>query len=483
MSSWSPPETRTRLGASHARKGSVCQDASDWLSVSDRSGRPVQLMAVADGHGGQRYTRSEVGSALACQLALERLARQLEQWSSGGADASQRWLAWLRDVFPRELHQRWLEAVEQHWRQEAAGDAGDFSPLPYGTTLAVVVMTPGWWGHTGLGDWDLVRLEPGGTAELLSEEAEPEQGGGEATFSLCLSHAYRHFAGRTAVYPLTPQQPAFSLLLSTDGVRKSCSTDADFFTIADYLCGKADLEADLDADLDRISSQGSGDDVSVAIGRWRGGASSPATPSRPQGRRAAASGAGPLPAPGSTSRPGLPPWISLAGVGLLLAGGGLAAAWFGLGWRPPASLESLLGRPSSPQPPPPPPGPEPPAAGAHERDGPTVRSARAHRRPAQQLRQAGLHHPPCRSQPAPPAAGPGDRRQRDRPDQPRADRSPGGLGDGAGHQRRPAATAGGLPGAQPGAGGRPDALGSAARQCRHQFTQSLSAQPCIVLRV
>lgn len=354
MSSWSPPETRTRTGASHARKGSVCQDASDWRTVSDRSGRPVQLMAVADGHGGLRYTRSEVGSALACQLALERLARQLEQWSSGDADASQRWLAWLRDVFPRELHQRWLEAVEHHWRQEAAGDAGDFSPLPYGTTLAVVVMTPGWWGHTGLGDWDLVRLEPGGTAELLSEEAEPEQGGGEATFSLCLSNAYRHFAGRTAVYPLTPQRPAFSLLLSTDGVRKSCSTDADFFTIADYLCGKADLEADLDADLDRISSQGSGDDVSVAIGRWRGGASSPATPSRPQGRPAAASRPGPLPAPGSTSRPGLPPWISLAGVGLLLAGGGLAAAWFGLGWRPPSSLERLLGRPT-PQPPPPPP--------------------------------------------------------------------------------------------------------------------------------
>lgn len=356
MSSWSAPETRTRTGASHARKGSVCQDFSDWLSVSDRSGRPVQLMAVADGHGGHRYTRSEVGSALACQLALERLGEQLEQWSSGGVDASQRWLAWLRDVFPRELHQRWLEAVEHHWRQEAAGGAADFSPLPYGTTLALVVMTPGWWGHTGLGDWDLVRLEPGGTAELLSEEAEPEQGGGEATYSLCLSQAHRHFAARTAVYPLTPQQPAFSLLLSTDGVRKSCSTDADFFTIAHYLCGKADRDTDLDADLDRISSQGSGDDVSVAIARWRGGASGPATPRRPPGRRGAASGPEPLPAHGSTSCPDLQLWISLTAMGLLLAGGGLAGAWFGLGWRPPSSLESLLGH-SRPQPPPLPPPP------------------------------------------------------------------------------------------------------------------------------
>jgi hypothetical protein len=72
---------------------------------------------------------------------------------------------------------------------------------------------------------------------------------------------------------ITEQQPSFSLLLSTDGVRKSCSTDADFFAIAQYLCEavkphQGDATLQLNADLDRISSQGSGDDVSVAIGRW-----------------------------------------------------------------------------------------------------------------------------------------------------------------------------------------------------------------------
>ncbi len=277
MSSWIVPEITTRTGSSHARRGVVCQDASGRHSLQDRSGQPVHLMAVADGHGGKRYTHSDVGSRLACELSLNLVAEQLGQWSSVEHGARQRWQEWLEAIFPKTLHQRWLAAVETHWRQEGTEtDAGEdsFSPLAYGTTIALVVMTPDWWAHTGLGDWDLVKIGADGDVELVNEEQEEEQTGGEATYSLCLNNAPRHFAARTGVYPITAQQTAFSLLLSTDGVRKSCSTDADFFAIARYLSEaeqprQGDAAAQFNADLDRISSQGSGDDVSVAIGRWR----------------------------------------------------------------------------------------------------------------------------------------------------------------------------------------------------------------------
>ena len=276
MNYWSQPEIITRTGASHLRRGVVCQDASGCQELSVRRGQLVQILVVADGHGGKRYTQSDVGSHLACKLALKLIADQFIQWSSTNEVEIQRWRSWLVETFPNSLHQRWLASVERHWRQKITEkDALEepFSPIPYGTTLGVVIMTPTWWAHTGLGDWDLVRVGPGGDVALVNEELDESQTSGEATYSLCLNNAPSHFAVRSAVYPISQETPSFSLLLSTDGVRKSCSTDDDFFAIAKYLCegdqpraGEAAKE--LNSDLDRISSQGSGDDVSVAIGRW-----------------------------------------------------------------------------------------------------------------------------------------------------------------------------------------------------------------------
>ena len=278
MNHWSLAENVSRTGASHLRRGVVCQDASGHRSLLDRSGQPVQVMAVADGHGGQRYTRSDVGSRLACEVAFTLLAAQFSQWSCANQAELQRWRSWLQTTFPRSLHQKWMKAVERHWQEESTElDALEqpFTPLAYGTTIGVVIMTPTWWGHTGLGDWDLVRVDPSGDVTLINEEQDEAQTSGEATYSLCLSNAYAHFGARTTVYPIAEGSPDFSLFLSTDGVRKSCSTDEDFYEIAMYLCRgerpRSSKEAkELDADLDRISSQGSGDDVSVAICRWRG---------------------------------------------------------------------------------------------------------------------------------------------------------------------------------------------------------------------
>ncbi len=98
-----------------------------------------------------------------------------------GRGAVEHWQEWLEVSFPKVLHKSWLAAVETHWRQKGTEtDAGEasFSPLAYGTTIALVVMTPTWWAHTGLGDWDLVRIGIGGEAELVTEEQEEDQDGG-----------------------------------------------------------------------------------------------------------------------------------------------------------------------------------------------------------------------------------------------------------------------------------------------------------------
>ncbi len=60
----------TKRGASHVKKGTVCQDYS--LSYNSPDGN-VQVAIVCDGHGGDTYVRSDVGSRLAAEIALANI--------------------------------------------------------------------------------------------------------------------------------------------------------------------------------------------------------------------------------------------------------------------------------------------------------------------------------------------------------------------------------------------------------------------------
>ena len=301
------------------------------------------LMAVADGHGGRRYRRSEVGSRLACETALAVAAAALAAAPGEGEGG---WSRWLAHDLPQAVQRRWLEAVQAHWQGDP-GD-GDFAPLLYGSTLGLVVMTPRWWGHTGLGDWDLVRVEADGVARLLQEENEPGALG-EATCSLCQPEAASLFARRAALHPLAPEARDFALVLCTDGIRKSCATDGDFLTLAAWLA-RSGTEAvgTLAEALDRISREGSGDDVTVAIGRT-GAAGEELPPPLPDASALVVPAAAPpLAAQASPSHP-LPqrrrPAIGRAvAIGLALAAAG--GTWLALVW--PRSQPPPQAAPTSP---------------------------------------------------------------------------------------------------------------------------------------
>jgi hypothetical protein len=265
---WSAPRIATRTGASHLRRRLSCQDASGWIGLPGTGTEPLWAMVVADGHGGARYRHSRTGSALACRVALDLIAVHLATWESGpGVDLDPVWHA-LHHTLPDQIVSLWRRETGHHWHKQPCASGESFTPVLYGSTLGVVLLTPHWWASTGLGDWDLVRIDADGQARLLSEEGEVG-GPSEATCSLCLTNAPACFRARTQVHRLRSGEPSFSLLLSTDGIRKSCSTDRDFFTLARYLAeSEASAAEQLAADLDRISGQGSGDDVSVAIARW-----------------------------------------------------------------------------------------------------------------------------------------------------------------------------------------------------------------------
>ena len=283
MVSWQPPVHRSRIGAKHLRQEVVCQDASLSTQFQNRNGVPIKLMTVADGHGGARYWLSHIGSKLACEIALHqaerKLTRKLLSHSAPTSTELAYWDKWLKHDLPGMIVKNWRNAIENDWdwydkspKREAEG----FSPYIYGSTIGLVVLTPHWWGCTGLGDWDLVRIRSSTksspiNAELInSEDAFSTQR--ESTFSICKSDAVERFAERSSLKTIDRNEPPFALVISTDGVRKSCSTDADFLTLAHYLVSEVPAPSIsgecnvLDEGLDRITTEGSGDDVSVAIG-------------------------------------------------------------------------------------------------------------------------------------------------------------------------------------------------------------------------
>ncbi len=256
-SSWQILACSSRVGAEHRRRGLPGQDSvAQWVGTSG-DGAAVLVLALADGHGHQRHWRSGVGSALACGVAVDTLRSwltQLELWQSG-PEHLPRLQRHIATELTQRIHRGWLAAVRRH-----SCVAQEVHAEPYGCTLAVLALTPRWWAVCGLGDWDLVGVNAAGQALLLSEE--PPLGPGlETTASLCQSDAAAVMASRTQLGWLAPGE-AIALLLSSDGVRKSCGATADYLTWVETLLRQLP-DPSLDRQLDQLSRRGTGDDVSV----------------------------------------------------------------------------------------------------------------------------------------------------------------------------------------------------------------------------
>ena len=155
-----------------------------------------------------------------------------------GPRSWRRGLRWLRRLPCPGPAADWLNAdagalAEGLTALEQAQPAEADVPLLYGTTLGLVLMAPGWWGfHRSwrLGPGADRRGGPGGAAERGARSL----GGGEATGSLCAG------AGGRGIPQSADNRPrsriaAFALVLSSDGIRKSCATDADFLALACHL--------------------------------------------------------------------------------------------------------------------------------------------------------------------------------------------------------------------------------------------------------
>ena len=89
----------------HLEKDFPCQDSSGTLEFDN-----VQVIAVADGHGGSNYFRSQIGS----KLAVETVFNQAKIFCKG-IDYAEKFSDNGIKNFLHSLCDEWSSAVKQDW--------------------------------------------------------------------------------------------------------------------------------------------------------------------------------------------------------------------------------------------------------------------------------------------------------------------------------------------------------------------------------
>lgn len=264
-------------GAAHKRAGKPNQDAVN-IRFTGGAGTIV-VAAVADGHGSHRSFRSEIGSRLAVDAAVEHFAQRAKELGTDVSLTAIRRFA--QEQWPRDILHIWRSAVKDDWDKMPRDDAeleilqaaGRMPPEEcdfaiYGTTLLACVVTPRYIAFLQLGDGDIVILSNDGTASrpLVRDERLI----GNETTSLANSKVEDWRTGFLALNPEAPAPPQL-ILLSTDGYANSFRDDTGFLQVASDLAallrshGRKYVERELPGWLEQASAEGSGDDVTLCV--------------------------------------------------------------------------------------------------------------------------------------------------------------------------------------------------------------------------
>ena len=252
-------------GSAHIRHDRPNQDAIAWSPPGGLGGRIAA--AVSDGHGARLHFRSEIGSRLAVERAVEILSWHFDDGEDDEAAA-----------LAGEIANAWRRAVAGH---VAANPLPDDRPMPvalaYGATLIAIGANAALLSVLQIGDGDLLL----GYSDGRIERPLHDDWGlvGEQTYSLCQDDAETRFRVATIWRESEPSWPDFALL-ATDGVSKSFRDEAAFVAAVARFRRLAfeDWEgtmAALPAWLEEVSARGSGDDSSICIALRHGAGSEP----------------------------------------------------------------------------------------------------------------------------------------------------------------------------------------------------------------
>ncbi|MDR2951826.1 MAG: protein phosphatase 2C domain-containing protein [Treponema sp.] len=269
-------------GMSHLEKGTPCQDA---CTAQLSKNLTVGVACVADGHGGNKYFRSDKGSKMAVQVAEKALfdfcgtiAREKKAFfitnSSNKYTKKDDILSKLKQLEGNIIYQwrnavlddinanPFTEAEKEFCNSNKISLEEDHEKMMfvYGTTLLAGLVSDSFWYVIQIGDGLCVVLE--NEESIITPIKEDERLAFGRTTSLCENDAIKNFResfGFSRIIGLT---------VATDGI-------ADSFEPGKFLRFNKELydnfttipekaKTELEAFLPELSERGSRDDVSIA---------------------------------------------------------------------------------------------------------------------------------------------------------------------------------------------------------------------------
>lgn len=262
--------SRYKTGASHKAKNIGCEDYAS--SYKDDY---VSIAVISDGHGDKNCFRSFTGAYIACNTAIQCVKETFDTNSSIATlkKSPDRIITELE----RKIIREWNRAVEQDLTEKPIRDfeminlsedviqavkAGKNLHGIYGCTLIMCVVVDGFWFGIHVGDGKCVAALKNG---LYTEPIPWDEKGcvGNRSTSICSFNAFSLFR-----YSYGFDIPT-GLFVFSDGVDESF--DEIGLNRFCYLIGsciqtlnETALDSKADELLNKISKNGSGDDVSIA---------------------------------------------------------------------------------------------------------------------------------------------------------------------------------------------------------------------------
>ena len=265
-------------GADHLQTSIPNQDAIGWWTGA-QCGLPL-VMAVSDGHGGERSFRSNRGS----KIAVEATLQVLQDFVRGLPDP--RDLVEAEQMATAELPQAILKCWEEKVRADLEANpfqeqelkrllekrgpaskemAEKYPLLVYGATILATVITQYFILHIQLGDGDILCVDPDG--KTYRPYPRDERLVNNETTSLCSLNAADF---RLRLEPLSKNGPVLVMMVS-DGYTNSFPDEEELLKAGGELLHTLRLEGldtineSLDATLKHISRLVSGDDISLGL--------------------------------------------------------------------------------------------------------------------------------------------------------------------------------------------------------------------------
>jgi len=257
-------------GAAHTRRGVVNQDALNHFT-----GDP-SVVAVADGLGGKKYIRSQEGSRLAVEAAIEAAKNGLYLRADMGPES----LEDSAEHLKMQMLLRWQRSVDGHFAQSPFTDdeqavLAGYEPISHRTAYACTLLWAVAYKDLVLliqcGDGDILGLQCD-CAKAMMDDDEYALGNETTPLSALRSPAEIHHK------ILIGEDIPNLIALSTDGVKNSFDdtnpADNKFYSIPSWIKSELDIqevfyadaiETQLAKQLEKITTGGSGDDVTIGV--------------------------------------------------------------------------------------------------------------------------------------------------------------------------------------------------------------------------